>query len=161
MNRVQSDSFSDRNTSFAPRLFMVGVVALLAGCASVPLPPEAAAIRVVPFSSAAIEVHRPRFLAGQGDLELEVYVLRQRKAETTADSHLDLIFTDAQGRALKVDTSNFNPRSLPKTSRLPGPHAYVRVRIPEIPSGATALEVRGHDGPHESRTVPSTLSTPN
>lgn len=92
--------------------YLGGAMPILAGCSSVPLPPEAAAARVVPFSSTAIEVHRPRFVADKGDLELEVYGLRQRKAETTADSHLDLVFMDPQGRALLVDTASFNPRML-------------------------------------------------
>lgn len=132
-------------------LIFLGMVGL-AGCASIPLPREVATVTLVAVSSPAIEVHRPRFLMKKGYLELEAYVLRQWKAETTADSHVDLVFTDAVGRELFVDTANFHPRSLPKTIRLPHPHAYLRVPITNVPPGTAVIEVRGHDGPHETRS---------
>jgi len=128
-------------------LFLIGALAL-ASCASVPLPPEAAGITLVPVPSVAVEIHRPRFRMQEGQLAVEGYVFRQHAAETTADSHIDLVFTDATGRELAVDTTSFYPRSLPKTLRLPQPHAYFLVAVPRLPAGTTTIEVRGHDGPH-------------
>ena len=120
----------------------------LAGCASAPpLPPEATSVALVPVSSSAIEVHRPRFLMKRGYLELEAYVFRQWKADTTADSHVDLLYLDALGRTLLVETATFAPRSLPRTLRMPQPHALLRVGI-NLPRETAAIEVRGHDGPH-------------
>lgn len=130
----------------SPRL--VGIVILaFTGCASVPLPPEAASIALVPGSSAAIRVHRPRLLTSKGNLELEAYVFRQFNADTTVDSHVDLLFLDGSGRTLRVETVSFWPRSLRRAARMPEPHAYVRTAV-NIPNGTTTIEVRGHDGPH-------------
>ena len=83
-----------------------------------------------------------------GELAIEGYVFRQHEAETTADSHVDLIFLDVLGRELAVDTTGFFPRSLPQAMRLPRPHAYFLVPIPRLPAGTRAIAVRGHDGPH-------------
>ena len=38
----------------------------------------------------------------EGGLAIEGYVFRQHEAETTADSHIDLVFTDVLGRELAV-----------------------------------------------------------
>lgn len=84
-----------------------------------------------------------------GDLELEGYLFRQHKAETTADTHVDIVFLDAAGSELAVDTTSFSPRSLPRPAKGPKPHAYFRVAILRVPEGTRAIEVRAHDGPHE------------
>lgn len=131
-----------------PRL-LLGLGALgLAGCASVLLAPDATGIILVPVSSPAIEIWRPKLRMKEGGLALEGYVFRQHEAETTADSHVDLVFSDALGRELAVDTTGFYPRSLLRAARLPRPHAYFLVPIPRLPPGTRAIEVRGHDGPH-------------
>lgn len=83
-----------------------------------------------------------------GQLAIEAYVLRQSRAESTADSHVDLVFMDALGRELMVDTTSFYPRSLPRAMRPPQPHAYFLVPISRLPPETRAIEVRGHDGPH-------------
>lgn len=136
------------NLTMKPRLLLGLAVLGVSGCASVPLPPEAANIVLVPVPSAAIEVWRPRLRMKDGELSIEAYIFRQQGAETTADSHVDLVFTDAFGRVLMVDTTSFYPRSLPRASRLPQPHAYFRVPIVRLPNATRAIEVRGHDGPH-------------
>ena len=98
-------------------------VSTLAGCASGPLPLDVANVTLVPVPSAAVEVHRPKFRIKNGDLKLEGYVFRQPNAETTADSHIDLVFLNGAGRALRVDTTSFSPRSLTRSFRMPQPHA--------------------------------------
>ncbi len=136
------------NLTMKPRL-LLGLAALgLAGCALTPLPPEAANIVLVGVPSAAIEIWRPRLRMKDGELSIEAYIFRQHGAETTADSHVDLVFTDALGRVLMVDTTSFYPRSLPRASRLPQPHGYFRVPIVRLPNATRSIEVRGHDGPH-------------
>ncbi len=146
---------------FIVRSVMLASVVILSGCASVPLPPEAAAVALVPVSSVSVEIHRPRFKMKNGDLMLEAYALRQWKAETTADTHVDIVFLDGLGKQVAVETANFHPRSLPKTMRLPGPHANFIVSI-QLPAGARAIEVRAHDGAHEMQPATQRpLSTPN
>lgn len=128
---------------------LLGIGALgVTGCATTPLPPEVADVVVVPVPSAAIEIWRPKLRMKDGQLAIEAYVFRQHDAETTADSHVDLVFTDTLGRELMVDTTSFYPRSLPRAVRLPRPHAYFLVPIPRLPAGTRAIEVRGDDGPH-------------
>ncbi len=123
-------------------------VLVFAGCASVPMPPEAANTILVPVPSAAIDIWRPKLRMKDGQLAIEGYVFRQHEAGTTAESHVDLVFTDVLGHVLAVDTMGFYPRSLPQTLRLPHPLAYFLVPIPRLPVGTRAIEVRGHDGPH-------------
>lgn len=133
-------------------LILIGALGL-AGCATAPLPPEIAAITLVPVSSAAIDVHRPKFQMSDGWLELQGCVFRKSRAETTADSHIDLVFLDPAGGKLGVETTNFHPRSVPQTGTTTRgapaqPHACFRVTIIQLPAGTRAIEVRGHDGPH-------------
>jgi hypothetical protein len=141
-------------------LLLIGAV-VLSGCAAIPLPKEASKITLVPVPSAAIEIHRPRLVLKNGQLHLEVYVFRQFEAETTADSHVDLVFLDAARSALLITSSGFTPRSLSRSLRGPQPHAYLLVPVPQIPEGTRAVEVRGHDGPHDQPASNSrTRSTP-
>lgn len=126
---------------------MLGALGL-AGCASVPLPSEATAITLVAVPSPSVEIHRPRFRMKEGDLMLEAYALRQWKAETTSDTHVDLVFLDASGKSVAVETTNFHPRSLPQSGVRGRPHAYFLVAI-TIPAGTRTIEVRAHDGPHD------------
>lgn len=118
-----------------------------AGCTSVPLPANAAAVSLVAVSSPSVEVHRPRFRYKEGDLKLEAYFFRQWKAETTADTHVDFVFLDVAGKTLGVETTNFSPRSLPHSGVRGRRSAYLLTPI-QVPAGTRALEVRAHDGPH-------------
>ena len=116
-------------------------------CSSVSLPPVAMGVTLVPVSSASVEIHRPRFRMKDGVLHLEAYALRQYEAETTANTHVDLVYIDTAGRELGSEIVYFNPRSIPKFMRMPHPHAYLLVRV-QPPIGTRAVEVRAHDGPH-------------
>ena len=126
---------------------MLGLLGFTA-CASQLLPPEASTVRMVPVSSASVEIHRPRLKLHEGRLRLEAYAFRQWKAETTANTHVDFVYLDAGGKTLAVETTNFAPRSLPATARR-APVGYMLVPI-ALPTGTTAIEVRAHDGPHEA-----------
>ncbi len=131
---------------------MVLIVALgLSACASRPLPSEAAGIILISVSSGAGDVQRPTMRMNDGYLELEGDVSRQRDAETTADTHIDIVFLDVVGRVLAIDMTRFNPRSLPRTLRLPQPHGHYRILIPQLPPETRVIEVRAHDGAHETR----------
>jgi len=122
-------------------------VCTVSGCTSISLPPEAAAVSLALVSSASVQIHRPRLKFKDGVLHLEAYALRQWKATTTADTHVDLVHLDAAGKQLAVETANFFPRSLPDTRRMPAPHGYMLVPV-KIPAGTRIIEVRAHDGAH-------------
>lgn len=127
-------------------LVVIGVLGL-SSCNSVPLPPEAGTVTLVPVSSEAVGVHRPKLRMKNGGLALEAYAFRQSKAETTANTHIDIVYLDASGRQVRGERTGFSPQSLPATMRLPHPHAYMLVAI-QIPAGTATIEVRAHDGPH-------------
>lgn len=159
-NRARRDGTAVRDSAAAngsggetqrrPALgIFAGAVLCLAGCSMGPLPTDAAGVSTVAVSSASVEIHRPRLIVKNGGLMLEAYALRQWKAETTADTHVDLVFLDSGGKILAAEMANFHPRSLPKTTRLPGPHAYLLVPM-RLPPGTRAVEVRAHDGAHET-----------
>lgn len=78
---------------------------------------------------------------------LEAYVMRQWKAVTTADTHVDIVFMDAAGKTVAVETTNFHPRSLPQSGVRGKPHAYLLIPI-KVPADTRAIEVRAHDGAH-------------
>jgi len=128
----------------------VAASVVFSGCATAVLPSDAQRVTVIPKESAAIEVYRPKLVVKNGNLSLQALVFRQWKAATTADSHVDLVFLDAAGKELSVDTTNFTPRSIPTQVRGPKPNGYVSVPV-TLPPGTAAIEVRGHDGPHEQR----------
>ena len=159
--RAAANFFGFETTRSMPgHLIAVGTL-WLTGCASTPLPPEAMEVSTVAVSSKSVEIHQPRLIMKEGELRLEAYAMRQWKAETTADTHVDIVFFNAAGSEIAVETTNFHPRSLPRTMRLPGPHAYLLMPI-QIPDGARALEVRAHDAPHETPPAkPSRISMQN
>ena len=143
-------------------LALFGVLGL-AGCATAPLPPEIAAITLVPVSSTAVAVHRPRFCLSDGWVELRGCVFPRSLTETTADSHIDLVFLDVAGGEIRVETTNFSPRSvslggIPTRGARAQPRACFRVTLVQLPLGTRAIEVRGHDGPHVERP-PRTIAT--
>ncbi len=82
-----------------------------------------------------------------GELKLEAYALRQSKAETTSDTHIDIVYLDVSGRQLGQEQTNFSPRNLPPMHRLPKPHAYFLTSI-KIPADTAVIEVRAHEGAH-------------
>lgn len=121
----------------------------LGGCASVPLSPEAAAVRLVSVPSAAVAFYPPKLLVIDGRLTLDGHVFRKYSARTTAKSHLDIALLDASGQILMSETVSFVPRELrAKTSRTMAQPGHYTLPIPELPAGTAKIEVRAHDGPH-------------
>jgi hypothetical protein len=125
-------------------LVLIGVIGI-SGCASVPLPREATATTLVPVSSAAVEVYRPAFRMTNGRLALEGYTLRRSRTQTTANSHIDLVYLDGAGQQLRVDKTDFSPRNLPVSLRLPRPHGYFLFVTDRLPAETATIEVRARD----------------
>lgn len=125
---------------------MLGAV-ILSGCVAVPLSPDAASVALVAVSSSAVEVYRPRFRMKEGVLTLEAYVMREFKGETTADSHIDIVYLDASGRQLAQERADVTPHTLPQTTRMPRPHAYLLFPV-RLPSGTARIEVRADESAH-------------
>lgn len=135
-------------------LFTLGVPA----CTSASLPNEVRQVVVIPVESGGLDVHRPRLLIEKSRLALEAYVFRHRKADTTADSHVDIVFLDSTGARMRVEAATFYPRSILNSIRPPRPTGYLKVPV-QIPSGKAAMEVRGHEG--DARTKNAKVSICN
>jgi hypothetical protein len=127
----------------------IGLFSLLgfAGCVSVQLPPEAANVKLVPVSSVAVEIHRPKFRLKDGELNLEAYTFRQPEAKTTEDTHIDIVYLDASGRQLSSKQTDFTPSNLPRNVRPPRAHGYFTIPA-KIPIDTAVIEVRAHEGKH-------------
>ena len=128
------------------RLVIVIVTAGLAGCASVSLPPEAAAVSLSPLSSKAVAVEQPKLSVRNGRLALDGWVSRQYGAWTTAGSHLDIAFVDGAGREIRREVTRFAPSVLQVGAgqRLQ-PRGHYSLPIEAMPPGTVAIQVRAHD----------------
>jgi hypothetical protein len=133
------------------RLILIASSIGLAGCTSVPPPPEAARVALVGQSSNSVAIALPKLTLYKGQLTLEGYVTRQFGAFSTARSHLDVVFFDATGQELRTETTNFWPSSLAgSSSRFGRPRGRYRLPISDLPSTVVRIEVRAHDKPHQS-----------
>lgn len=131
------------------RTFLFAAVVLSGGCASVPLPPEAAAIVVTQESSRSVALYPPRLVVSGDQLLFSGSVFRQFGTRTTAKSHVDVSFLDAAGRALRVETVAFYPREIqPRTSRT-SPRGRYTMPIGSLPLGTVTIAAKAHDIPHE------------
>lgn len=136
-------------------LMMFGAIGL-AGCASVPLPPEAAALVLIPVPSQSVAIYQPKLVTKDGRLMLDGWVYRKYGAWTTAQSHLDIVFLDASGRERHSELTYFVPRDLPAGGgHRMRPRGHYTLLIPAMPPGTTRIEVRAHDGQHDEPNVRS------
>jgi len=129
-------------------LLILGAIGLVAGCASVPLPPEAAVVRLIPEPSKSVAVYQPKLIVKDGRLILDGWVYRQFGAQTTAKSHIDVAFLDAAGRVLRCDTVQFAPRDLRGGSHRMQPRGHYVLPIAVLPAGTVSIQVKAHDDPH-------------
>ncbi len=131
------------------RLSALLCAAGLAGCASAPLPPEAAAVALVPAPSKFVAIYQPRLVVKDGRLLLEGWVSRQYGARTTAQSHLDIVFLDPSGRVLRSAVTYFAPRDL-RGGHWMQPRGHYSLPIPVLPAGTARIQVTAHEGEHQS-----------
>jgi len=120
-------------------------VAACAGCATVPLLPEAAAVTLDRVSSAAVAVYQPKLVVKDGGLLLDGWVYRQFGAETTAQTHLDVAFLDAGGRELHRELTYFRPRDLRMGTHQMSHRGHYTLPIPAMPADTAKILVRAHD----------------
>lgn len=129
----------------ANRLIMSAVAAGLVGCASVPLPPEVAAVTLERIPSRSVAVYQPKLVVKDGQLLLDGWVYRQYGAATTARSHIDVACLDAAGRELRSELTHFEPRDLRFGSHKMAHRGHYSLPIPTLPVGTTTIVVRAHD----------------
>lgn len=130
-------------------LFLLGAAAFLGGCASVSLPPEIAAVPLVPVSSKTVAIYQPKLLRTETGLVLDGWVYPQFGVTTTAKSHLDVIFFDSAGGELKKQSVSFLPGDLRRTaSHRMQPRGHYQLPVSELPAGTVRVEVHAHDEPH-------------
>lgn len=124
--------------------FAVGVAGL-AGCASVPLLPEAAAVNLDRIPSKSVAVYQPKLVVKEGRLMLDGWVYRQFGAQTTARTHIDVAFLDASGRELRSELTRFAPRDLRMGGHKMAHRGHYTLPIPVLPAGTDTIQVRAHD----------------
>jgi hypothetical protein len=119
----------------------------LTGCASVPLPPQAASVAITPVSSGAVSVLQPKLISKDGRLAVVGSVYKTFGGPPTNLTHLDVVFLDHAGRPLSEKTAMFAPRMLHRT-RPPAGRGHYSLVLEELPPGTASVEVRAHDGEH-------------
>ena len=125
--------------------FVLGAAGL-AGCASVPLPPEAAAVTLDRIPSKAVAVYQPKLVVKDGRLILDGWVYRQFGVQTTAQTHIDVAFLDAAGRELRSEVTYFAPRDIRRGGgHRMAPRGHYTLPIPAMPAGTATIQVRAHD----------------
>jgi|JI10StandDraft_1071094.scaffolds.fasta_scaffold22734_3 hypothetical protein len=131
------------------RLLPLAAAAFLGGCASVSLPPETAAVPLVPVSSKSVAIYQPKLLRTATGFVLDGWVYPQFGVTTTAKSHLDVIFFDSAGRELKNQSVSFLPGDLRRTaSHRMQPRGYYQLPFSALPAGTARVEIHAHDEPH-------------
>jgi hypothetical protein len=132
----------------ALRLGLAFGAAGLTGCASVPLPPEAASITLERTPSKSVAVYQPKLVVKDGQLLLDGWVYRQFGARTTTQTHIDVSFLDASGREVRTELTHFKPRDLRRGSHKMAHRGHYTLPIPAMPMGTATIKVRAHDEPH-------------
>lgn len=133
-----------------PRILPLIGAAALAGCMSAPLtelPAEARSLTLVPISSPSVTLRQPGLRMDQTRLELIGTVVKVFATETTERTHLDVIFVDANGAALRTETARFYPARLTRARHAPNRQGSYVVPLAPLPSGTVRIEVRAHDAP--------------
>lgn len=118
----------------------------LAGCGSVPLPPEAAAVTLGRVPSKSVAVYQPKLVVKDGRLILDGWVYRRFGVQTTAQTHIDVAFLDAAGGELHSEVTYFTPRDIRRGGgHRMAPRGHYTLPIPAIPVGTATIQVRAHD----------------
>lgn len=123
-----------------------------AGCASaeLPLPASLAGLILIPTSSAMVVVREPVIRMDDGLPTLFGHVGKVFGPGSTENTHLDIVYLNAKDEQLRQETVTFSPRKLSTTRRSPARQGFYRVPLSAMPAGTLRIDVRAHDGPHES-----------
>jgi len=133
-------------TLFAAGVALIGVS--LSGCLNSVLPASPAqshGLALEAKSSACVQVFGPRLQMNHGNLEIAGSVKKGFNAGTTAFSHLDILFCDSSGNAIKTTPIRFTPQSV-GYSRFAPRFGYYALTLEPLPENASRIIVRGHDG---------------
>lgn len=131
-------------------IILLPLAVVTAGCVSPlpPLPPETQGVALVPVSSENVTVREPTLQVYFGKLRLVGTVHKALEGESTHATHLDVVFLDRSGRVLGQELTSFYPQRLSSTRTSHNGRGRYSVEIKKIPTNATRIEVRAHDGLH-------------
>ena len=140
-------------------IILIGVVgAIFAGCAA---PFFASAdvshIKLESVDSPAVIVGKIKLVRKQGILVVTGYVLKRLGASDTTQTHLDVTLYDSAGMELRRTVEHFEPRQIPRRIRRPA-HAVYRVSLGSLPTETARLEIKAHEGAHDSAATPDPVS---
>lgn len=130
---------------------LLPLVALaLAGCATpFRAPPDVANIKLERVHSPLVNVEKIWLERKHGPLVVTGYVLKELSTKDTTGTHLDVTLFDAEGRVLRSTVEYFEPRQIPRRHRMVD-YATYRVPLDPLPPGTARIEVRAHEGAHNS-----------
>ena len=132
-------------------IILIGVVgAIFAGCAA-PFfaPTDVSHIKLASVDSPVVIVGKIHLVRKQGTLVATGYVLKRLGAFDTTQTHLDVTLYDSSGMVLRRTVEHFEPREIPRRIRRPH-HAVYRVRLDILPPKTARLEVKAHEGSHDT-----------
>lgn len=80
-----------------------------------------------------------------GRLVVTGYVVRTLEADDTTGTHLVVSLYDADGKVLRSEVVNFEPRQIPRRSRPPGEVARYSLPLEPLPTGLAKITVKAVD----------------
>lgn len=130
---------------------IVGLGAALTGCVAqpLPLPREAQSVVLQSTSSPSVTVRDPVLqMNADGRLRLVGFVVKRREAETTENTHLDVVFFDGANIPILERSTTFYPQRLTTGRRSPSRQGHYSLTFENVPADVARIAVRGHDEPH-------------
>jgi hypothetical protein len=124
------------------------VAVALSGCLT-PFrsPPDVRYIRLSALPSANVLVEKVWLERRAGEpLVVTGYVMRRLEAEDTSRTHLEIVMLDSGGKVLRTDRAVFEPRQIPRRTRLPAATAQYRHALDPLPTGTAEVLVKAVDG---------------
>lgn len=140
-------------------IILVGAVgAILAGCtAPFFAPTDVSHIKLESVDSPVVIVGKIHLARKQGTLVATGYVLKRLGVSDTTQTHLDVTLYDSAGMELRRTVEHFEPRQIPRRIRRPT-HAVYRVAFDPLPTKTARIEVKAHEGSHDSDENPDPVS---
>jgi len=123
--------------------------AALAGCAALSrAEPEVAHIQLVRSSSPIVTVESLGIRREEVGVFLDGNVSKNPRVDSTAGTHLDVVYYGRNGVPLAEETARFTPGEIPARFRGVGGRVRYRMRVNHPLAAIGRIEVRAHEGAH-------------
>lgn len=135
----------------APFILLLGAASIvLAGCATpFRAPRDVAHVKLDRVDSPVVIVQKIWLERKKGSLVVTGHILKRLQVTDTTQTHLDVTLYGADGLVLRSTVAYFEPRQIVRRFSRPGFGTY-RVPLDPLPAGTVRLEVKAHEGSHDS-----------